>query len=282
MAGDGHGSSQWPWRQGPALGRNVGIRVAVGGHRGSDVPRSDLQPRLALPRRRVRARGSRSGSCRTGSCAESCLRHSGLVRAIAISPDGSSIAAAEETTISIWKFPQGAAYRVIRGHTQLILSLAFSPDGQRLVSGGQDGEAKIWDLTVDPDLGAVVDLDRRNTDAIAYAEGGRQILTFDREGRIARSQSESQASIETIGTGVRVGWITPAEPACFDAEGRRLVAVNGGDRREAVCLNVAAAKGGSSSADTPCQFAGQRWPVTATARPRQRWPGPPKPVCAAR
>ncbi len=53
--------------------------------------------------------------------------HSGVVRAISISPDGSAIAAAEETTISIWKFPQGTAYRVIRGHTELILSRRIQP-----------------------------------------------------------------------------------------------------------------------------------------------------------
>jgi WD40 repeat protein len=34
-----------------------------------------------------------------------------------------------------------------RGHTGLVSSLAFSPDGSRLVSGSRDTTVKVWDMT---------------------------------------------------------------------------------------------------------------------------------------
>ena len=33
----------------------------------------------------------------------------------------------------------------LRGHTGLVMSLAFSPDSQRLASGSRDHTMKVWD-----------------------------------------------------------------------------------------------------------------------------------------
>ena len=39
----------------------------------------------------------------------------------------------------------GAIERVFEGHTDLVLSVAFSPDGTHVISGSPDGMALIWD-----------------------------------------------------------------------------------------------------------------------------------------
>jgi len=36
----------------------------------------------------------------------------------------------------------------VKGHTEGVDSVCFSPDGKRLASGSEDGKARIWDVTI--------------------------------------------------------------------------------------------------------------------------------------
>jgi WD40 repeat protein/serine/threonine protein kinase len=83
--------------------------------------------------------------------------HRGNVYTVAFSPDeeGRWIASAgEDSTVKIWDSHSGELVRSFRGHTGLVTSLAFSPDGKRLYSGSRDKTVKVWDLT---QLGKVPD-----------------------------------------------------------------------------------------------------------------------------
>jgi eukaryotic-like serine/threonine-protein kinase len=76
--------------------------------------------------------------------------HSGEVYTLAFSPDedGRWIASAgEDSAVKIWDSHTGRLVRTFRGHTGLVSSLAFTPDGRRLVSGSRDNTVKVWDMT---------------------------------------------------------------------------------------------------------------------------------------
>jgi WD40 repeat protein len=78
---------------------------------------------------------------------------------VAISPDGHWLATGG---LGVWVWDltardPTAAPVALRGHEQLVLAVAFTPDGRRLVTGSHDMTARLWDLSApDPSAGSVV------------------------------------------------------------------------------------------------------------------------------
>ena len=63
---------------------------------------------------------------------------------LVFSPDGQTLARANGPTIKLWDLNTGKVRSTLKGHGWQVNSIAFSADGQILVSGGLDGAVKIW------------------------------------------------------------------------------------------------------------------------------------------
>ncbi|WP_293139995.1 serine/threonine-protein kinase [Okeania sp. SIO3I5] len=71
----------------------------------------------------------------------------GEVNAIALTPDGQTLASGSLKTIKIWNLKTGELRNNIRdAHADKITTLAISPNGEILVSGSADKTIKIWNL----------------------------------------------------------------------------------------------------------------------------------------
>jgi WD40 repeat protein len=55
-------------------------------------------------------------------------------------------AGSENNTIKVWNLNTGAEAGCLRGHTDLVTSIAFSPDGRQALSGSFDGTMRLWDV----------------------------------------------------------------------------------------------------------------------------------------
>ena len=78
----------------------------------------------------------------------SLVVHSGVVRSVAISPDGTTVASASlDNTIGLWSATTGdAVHAALTAHTKGVEAVAYSPDGRLLASGGEDGQVILWDV----------------------------------------------------------------------------------------------------------------------------------------
>lgn len=69
--------------------------------------------------------------------------HQWLVRSIAFSPDGRTLAAAGKG-VFLWDMTDGSRKNVCEGHVGYVNSVAFSPDGLSLISGSDDSTVRLW------------------------------------------------------------------------------------------------------------------------------------------
>jgi len=91
-----------------------------------------------------------------GKCRLDILKSKALssIKSLAFSSDGSTLAVGGDTVsdyvdakyVEIWDINEKKIIHVLDGHSDLVYSVAFSPDGQLLASGSKDGNVKLWNV----------------------------------------------------------------------------------------------------------------------------------------
>ena len=106
------------------------------------------------------------------------LHGSDQIASLAISPDGSraAIGDADLGNISIWDLRRGSMLVTLGGHSGVVYSLAWSPDGTRLVSTGGN-MIHFWDSRSDHNYDAELLLDKLSARCLLADEAVQQLET---------------------------------------------------------------------------------------------------------
>lgn len=106
----------------------------------------------------------------------------GAPHLIVLSPDGKLMAATDaindRPVIIVRDFATGRTLRTLLGHENAVLSLAFSRDSSRIVSGSVDGTARVWDLA-DEKFSELARFPGHSgsVTAVAFSPDGQQVVS---------------------------------------------------------------------------------------------------------
>ena len=100
----------------------------------------------------------------------------GPLKAVKFSPDGKSLATAScyERDVRLWDVRSGKLLRSFAGHRLGTNSLAFSPDGSLLATGGSDGLLRLWTVATG-ELKTTMDAQSIGLLSVAFLPGGHSL-----------------------------------------------------------------------------------------------------------
>src|SRR3954451_22633881 len=70
-----------------------------------------------------------------------------MAHSVSFSPDGRYLAASNSNTVRLWEVATGEAWTTLKGHANLVSTVAFLDGGRMLASGSGDRTVNLWDIS---------------------------------------------------------------------------------------------------------------------------------------
>lgn len=156
------------------------------------------------------------------------------IKSFAYSPDGNTIATAggrNDNTVQLYDTYTGEHNTTLTGHREQVNSVAFSPDGKRIVSGSMDGTAQLWDATTGKQNGTLKQTSGimflfpwLNTpiNSVAYSPEGNTVAAVGMDGKLRLWDTRTTKLISTL-----TGHTGAIDSVVYSPDGKRIATAGG-------------------------------------------------------
>ena len=198
-------------------GRAIGARLRHGAVNNPDFTHAAFSPDARVIATTAADKTTRLWDAEMGRPLITEVKHAARGMWVAFHPDGSRFACAAGHEISVRSATNGEALLPPMRHSNDVFHINYSPDGRRLVSGGRDFTARIWDAQTGAQIGSPL----KHTMSVKWVE-------FSRDGRmVATASYDRTARVWDAETGVPLTpWLRHVHSVVqitFSPDGRRVL-----------------------------------------------------------